>query len=882
MKGLVSWFAGNHVAANLLMIFVLIAGIVTGVTMNMEVFPEGTLDQIFISTSYPGASPAEVEEAIIRRIEEKIAGLSGIKRIDSMARDEVKAEVDRITTFPDEAEEPVIRERVRSIFVIMMAIFGDAPEATLKHLAERIKDDITNLPGITQASVSGVREGEIHIEIPESILRQYGLTLGQVSQAVRRGSLDLPAGSVKTAGSEILIRTKGRRYRAVDYEDIAVISRADGSKVTLGQIAHLHEGYPDVDRFARFKGKPAAIVQVYRVADQRALDVAKTVKQYVEEIRGTLPAGIDIEISRDLSVMLQSRLTLLSKNMAFGLILVIVILGLFMTVGLAFWVTLGIPISFAIGVFFLPHFDITINMMSLFAFIMVLGIVVDDAIIVGESVFRKQEEGYPPLKAAIEGTLEVGRPVIFAVLTTVAAFYPLLLGGGRMGRIMSNIPYVVILVLLGSLLECLVILPAHLARSKSAVAMYQGKVHKGRFMDRLLKAFVRGPYAKILRFCTQYRYITVAFSVGIVLIVLGFYQGGWIRFTFFPRMEGNTMTATVTMPAGVPVDRTLEVVTHLENAAVKAMGDQDKKRPEGSLPLLKAIQANIGSAGGRGGGSGSAQRGGHLAQIYVRLIDGEERNMSTFELGNKWREEAGPIPEAESISYRMFHFRSGNPIEVHLSHNDRDQLLAAADELKAKLDEYPGVFDIEDSFLAGKKEMQLKLKPAAQTLGLTLSDLAQQVRHAFYGAEALRFQRGQDEVKVLVRYPDSERKSLGDVEKMRIRTPDGSAVPFSRVAEVNMDQGYASIQRAQRLRVIMVSADVDEDAANANEIRLDLEEKVLPQIKAVFHDIRYSVEGEGKEQKESLADVVKGFGIALFCIYALLAIPFKSFTQPIL
>ncbi len=902
MKGLVSWFAGNHVAANLLMIFVLIAGIVTGVTMNMEVFPEGTLDQIFISTSYPGASPAEVEEAIIRRIEEKVAGLSGIKRIDSTARegsgtvtievmkdwdlkallDEVKAEVDRITTFPDEAEEPVIRERVRSIFVIMMAIFGDAPEATLKHLAERIKDDITNLPGITQASVSGVREGEIHIEIPESILRQYGLTLGQVSQAVRRGSLDLPAGSVKTAGSEILIRTKGRRYRAVDYEDIAVISRADGSKVTLGQIAHLHEGYPDVDRFARFKGKPAAIVQVYRVADQRALDVAKTVKQYVEEIRGTLPAGIDIEISRDLSVMLQSRLTLLSKNMAFGLILVIVILGLFMNVGLAFWVTLGIPISFAIGVFFLPHFDITINMMSLFAFIMVLGIVVDDAIIVGESVFRKQEEGYPPLKAAIEGTLEVGRPVIFAVLTTVAAFYPLLLGGGRMGRIMSNIPYVVILVLLGSLLECLVILPAHLARSKSAVAMYQGKVHKGRFMDRLLKAFVRGPYAKILRFCTQYRYITVAFSVGIVLIVLGVYQGGWIRFTFFPRMEGNTMTATVTMPAGVPVDRTLEVVTHLENAAVKAMGDQDKKRPEGSLPLLKAIQANIGSAGGRGGGSGSAQRGGHLAQIYVRLIDGEERNMSTFELGNKWREEAGPIPEAESISYRMFHFRSGNPIEVHLSHNDRDQLLAAADDLKVKLGEYPGVFDIEDSFLAGKKEMQLKLKPAAQTLGLTLSDLAQQVRHAFYGAEALRFQRGQDEVKVLVRYPDSERKSLGDVEKMRIRTPDGSAVPFSRVAEVNMDQGYASIQRAQRLRVIMVSADVDEDAANANEIRLDLEEKVLPQIKAVFHDIRYSVEGEGKEQKESLADVVKGFGIALFCIYALLAIPFKSFTQPII
>ena len=901
MRGFVSWFAENHVAANLLMIFVLIAGVVTGITMNMEIFPEGTLDQISISTSYPGASPSEVEEAIIRRIEEKVAGLSGIKRIDSTARegfgtvaievikdwdlksllDEVKAEVDRITTFPDEAEKPVIRERVRSIFVIMMAIFGDAPEATLKHLAERIKDDITDLPGITQASVSGIREGEIHIEIPERTLRQYRLTLGQVSQAVRQGSLDLPAGSVKTAGSEILIRTKGRRYHAADYEDIAVITRPDGSMVTLGQIAQLRDGYEDVDRFARFKGKPAAIVQVYRVADQRALDVADTVKKYVDEIKDTLPAGVNIEISRDMSVMLQSRLTLLMKNMAFGLILVIIILSLFMNVRLAFWVTLGIPISFAIGVFFLPHFDITINMMSLFAFIMVLGIVVDDAIIVGESVFRKQEEGYPPLKAAVEGTLEVGRPVIFAVLTTVVAFYPLLLGGGMMGSIMSNIPYVVILVLLGSLLECLMILPAHLARSKSAAAIQQRKMRKGPIMDRLLKAFVRGPYAKILRFCTKWRYITVAFSVGILLIVLGLWQGGWILFTFFPRVEGDTMTATVTMPAGVPVDRTLEVVIHLENAAVKAMGDLDKKRPEGSLPLLESIQSNIGSAGGRGPGSGSAQVGGHMAQISVRLIDGEKRDMSTFELGNIWRKEAGPIPDAESISFRMFHFSSGNPIEIHLSHNDRDQLIAAAEELKAKLDEYPGVFDIEDSFLAGKQEMQLKLKPAARTLGLTLSDLAQQVRHAFYGAEALRFQRGRDEVKVLVRYPDSERKSLGHVEEMRIRTPDGSAIPFSRVAEVHMDQGYASIQRAQRLRVIQVSADVDEDTANANEIRLDLEEKVLPQMKALFHDLRYSVEGEGKEQKESLADVFKGFGIALFCIYALLAIPFKSFTQPI-
>lgn len=902
MKGFVSWFAENHVAANLLMMFVLLAGIVTAITMKMEVFPESTLDQISITIAYPGASPAEVEEAVIRRIEEKVAGLSGIKQIDSTARegsgtvnlevmkdwdlksllDEVKAEVDRITTLPEEAEKPVVRERIRQIFVIMLAIYGDASEATIKYLAQKIKDDITSLPGITLAQISGLRESEIHIEVSEKTLRQYGLTLGQIATAVRQGSLDLPAGSIKTSGSEILIRTKGRRYHAADYQDIAVIARADGSKVTLAQIADLRDGFEDVDRFARFEGKPAAIIQVYRVADQRALDVAEKVRKYVEKIKDTLPAGLEIKITRDMTTMLRGRLSLLVKNMTIGLILVIAILGLFMNMRLAFWVTLGIPISFAIGLWFMPRLDVTLNMMSLFAFIMVLGVVVDDAIIVGENIFRKQEEGYPPLRAAVEGTLEVGRPVIFAVLTTVAAFYPLLLGSGRMGRVMSNIPIVVILVLLGSLLECLAILPAHLARSKTALPMTQRKRRKEKLASRWLKAFVRGPFSRFLGFCIRWRYMTTAFSIAILLLAVGVWQGGWIRFTFFPRVEGDTMTCTVTLPAGVPVDRTIGVVTHLERAARKALGDLDKKRPKGSPPLIESIQSIIGSAGGHGPGSGAAQVGGHVAQVIVRLIESEKREMSTFQLGRIWRKEASPIPDVESATFAMFHFRSGNPIEVHLSLDNRDQLISAVDTLKLELNEYPGVFDVADNFLAGKPEMQLKLKPAARTLGLTLEDLARQVRHAFYGAEALRFQRAQDEVKVLVRYPDSERQSLGHLEKMRIRTPEGSAVPFSQVAQVKMDQGYASIQRTQRRRVIHVTANVNEDAANANEIRMDLERRVLPQLQANFPALRYTMEGEGKNQRESMEDVVKGFGIALFCIYALLAIPFRSFTQPII
>jgi multidrug efflux pump subunit AcrB len=902
VKGIVAWFAENHVATNLLMIFLLLAGAITGLTMKLEVFPESSLDRISITTVYTGASPAEVEEGVIRLIEEKVAGLAGIKRIDSLARegfgsvtievmkdwdlkillDEVKAEVDRITTFPKEAEKPIVREVTRRTQVLNVAVYGDVPESTIKHLAERIKDDITNLPGITLAEVSGVREAEIHIEISEQTLRRYGLTLNKVAEAVRKASLDLPAGSVKSVGGEVLVRTKGRRYYASDYRDVAVITRADGSKVTLGQIADLKDGFEDVDILSRFQGKTAGIVMVYRVADQNALKVADTVKRYAAEIRDSLPAGVNIEIYQDRSKILRSRINLLLRNMTLGLILVSILLGLFLNLRLAFWVTLGIPISFMAGLWVLPRFDVSINMVSLFAFIMVLGIVVDDAIVIGENVFRKREEGLEPLKASVEGTLEVGRPVIFAVLTTVVAFWPLLLGGGTMGKIMRNLPIVVILVLLGSLVESLLILPAHLVGKRRRSAERKTKPMKEKRMSRWLKWVIKGPYAKLLNFCLKWRYATVGLGIAILLLTLGVWKAGWIKFTFFPKVESDILICSLTMPAGTPVGRTKEVVAHLERSAKEALAEVDRRRPKDAPPIFEYSAALIGmQTGGRGPHAGPAQVGGHLGQVFVQLLEGEKRDIGSTELATLWRKKVGDIPDAESITFVSALFTAGNPIEVHLSLDDHGRLLAAAEELKGELKGYPGVFDVSDSFLPGKKEMQLKLKPAARSLGLTLNELAQQVRHAFYGAEALRLQRDQDEVKVLVRYPDSERKSLGYVEKMRIRAPDGSEVPFSQAAEVNMEEGYVSVERAQRLRVIKVIADVDETKTNANEVRMDLETRFLPQLKNHFPGLRYTIEGEGKEQKESFADVIKGFAIALFGIYALLAIPFKSFTQPL-
>jgi multidrug efflux pump subunit AcrB len=902
MKGIVAWFAENHVAANLLMLFLLLAGAVTGLTMKLEVFPETSLDQISISMSYPGASPAEVEEAIVQRIEENVAGLAGIKRIDSVAReglgsvnievmkgwdlkellDEVKAEVDRITTFPEEAEEPVVRELTRRTQVINVAVYGDAPESTIKHLTEKIKDDITNLPNITYAELSGIRTAEIHIEIPEQTLIRYGLTLGQVAEAVRTASLDLPAGSVKTAGGEILLRTKGRRYHAADYNDVAVITRADGSKVTLGQIANLKDGFEDVDLTSQFQGKPSGVIEVYRVADQNALTVADTVKRYVEEIRPSLPQGVDIDFYRDRSKILRSRINLLLRNMAIGLILVSILLGLFLNVRLAFWVTLGIPISFAAGMLLLPRFDVSINMISLFAFITVLGIVVDDAIIVGENIFRRQEEGVESLNASVQGAVEVGRPVIFAVLTTVVAFWPLLLGSGTMGKVMRNIPIVVIVVLLGSLAESLLILPAHLARSKHAVADPARGPRKENIVARWLKWVINSPYNWLVNFCVRWRYATVALGIAMLLLTMGVWNGGWIKFTLFPTIEGDRLTCSLTMPAGTPVERTTEIVAHLERSAKEALAEMDRQRSKDALPLFEHSRALIGlHPRGHGPMAAGPQEGGHLAQVTIQLLDGELRDVSATNLATLWRNKAGVIPDAEAITFQSALFTAGNPVEVHLSLDDHDRLLAVADELKEELKGYPGVFDVSDSFLLGKEEMQLKLKLAARSLGITLDDLARQVRHAFYGAEALRLQRDQDEVKVMVLYPESERKSLGHVEEMRIRTPDGNEVPFNQVAEVKMERGYASIERAQRLRVIKVTADVDETVANANEVRMDLESRFLPQLKQNHPGLRYTIEGAGKEQKESMADVVRGFVIALFCIYALLAIPFRSFTQPL-
>jgi multidrug efflux pump subunit AcrB len=900
VRGLIAWFAGNRVAANLLMLFFVVAGLVTAMTMKLEVFPETALDLISIEVPYPGASPSEVEEAIVQRVEEAVAGLAGIDRITSQAvenlgrvtievvkgwdlqklLDEVKSAVDRITGFPEEAEKPIVREVTRRTQVISVAVFGEQPEATLKAVAERLKDGLVSLPEVTTADLLGVRPREVHVEISEETLRRHGLTLEQVAQAISRSSLDLPAGSVKGEAGEILVRAKGRKYRAEDYAEVTLISRTDGSRLRLGEIATLRDGFPDTDLFVRFQGEPAAFIQVYRVADQNALDVARAVKEYVEQVRPSLPPGIGIRFFNDRSETLQSRLDLLVRNMSIGLGLVCLILGMFLNARLAFWVALGIPVSFLAGIWALPWFDVSINMISLFSFIMVLGIVVDDAIIIGEHIFTRRERGEAPLSAAVDGTVSIGRPVIFSVLTTIAAFWPLLMAGGMMGKIMRNIPIVVILVLTASLIESLLILPCHLAHSRITPADRTRPRRPSR-SARWLKRLIDGPYRRLLLLCLRWRYANAAVGISVLLLCAGVIAGGHLKFVFFPKVEGDFLTANLTMPADTPVERTLEVLDRLEQAAREVISEADAERPGDAPSLLRYTLVTAGLQGG-GGHMSDTSTGGHLGQVRIQLLPGEQREISTNALAARWRERVGPIPDAEELTFSGELFRPGNPIELHLSADDEEVLLRAAEELESRLADFDGVFGIGDSFTRGKVELQLSLKPSARSLGLTLGDLALQVRHALYGAEALRFQRDKDEVKVLVRYPESERRSLADLRRIRIRTRDGREIPFREVAQARLDQGYSTIERTQQRRVIKVYADVNPEKANANELRETLAKEVLPELQGKFPGLFYSMEGEGREQAQSMADMMRGFLVALSLIYALLAVPFKSFGQPLI
>ena len=911
MKGLVAWFAQNGVVANLVMVVIVVVGLMTIPTLKKEVFPEFSIGMISVSVSYRGAAPEEVEEAVCVRVEEAVQGLDGIKKISSTASegigtvilevetgyndrevlDDVKARVDAISTFPEETEKPVIQTANTRFQVINVSVSGETDELTLKRLGEQVRDELSLLPEISQVELRNARPYEISIEVSEEALRRYRLTFDDVARAVRRTSIDLPGGSVKTGSGEILLRTKGQAYRGVEFEKIPLITRNDGSRLHLADVARVVDQFEDSDKFAWLDGKRTVMVQVFRVGDQNALEVARAVHEYVNQAKTRLPDGISITTWADAAKILQSRVDLLVKNAMSGLFLVFLVLALFLRLRLAFWVTIGIPISFLGAIAMMPVFDVSINMLSLFSFILVLGIVVDDAIVVGENVFAKQEATKNGLTSAILGTREVAIPVIFGVLTTVAAFSPMLFVPGSMGKVWRVIPLIVVPTLLFSLVESNLVLPYHISHYRP-----QSRSDKKNFLIKGfnwffglfangMEWFIQRIYKPVLQFSLEWRYLTVAAAVSTLVLTAGLVTSGIVKFIYFPQVEGDNVVADLTMPQETPVEVTTEAIRRIEESAFKL----DKEiQAETGHSLFRHILTAVGEQPFRTqsnrnmGTSLTEYSNAYLGEVNIELLPSENRAMSSNRIANRWREITGTIPGAVELTFTSDLIGGGKAIDIQLAGSNVNDLREAVAQTKMKLTQYAGVVEVADSFRGGKPELKLAILPKAESLGLSLQDLGRQVRQGFFGEEAQRIQRGRDDVRVMVRYPLEKRRSLNTLEKMRVRSADGNEVPFSAVATFEMGRGFATINRVDRRRTINITAEIDESKTNANQVLGDMQKTFFPNLRSLYPNIAYSFEGEQRSQAETLEGLGKGFIVAMLVIYAMMAIPFRSYIQPII
>jgi multidrug efflux pump subunit AcrB len=869
---------------------------------------------IRITVEYLGAAPEEVEQGVCIRIEEEIEGIDGIDKIrssaiegacavivellsgadESQVLDDVKARVDAIDTFPDETEKPVIAKVTLQRAVADVAISGDVDERALKALAERVRDEILTLPGITQTELRLVRPFEISIEVSEESLRRHGLRFDDVVQAVRSSSLDLPGGSIKTAGGEILLRTKGQAYRGLEFEDLVAIARRDGTRVPLGEIANVVDGFEDVDLAARFDGQPAAVVQVYRVGDQDVIEISETLKEYVAKANQRIPEGIAITIWQDDSIPLKSRRDTLLRNGRNGFLLVLAVLALFLRARVAFWVTLGVPISFLGALWLFSPLGLSIDVISLFALIVVLGILADDAVVVGERAHAHQERTGKRLEGAIAGTQEVAIPVIFGVLTTVAAFTPMLMVPGPMGQVFSIMAKVVTICLIFSLIESQLVLPAHLAlghgesESEGRSAFTRRWKRIQRFFGGSLERFAAAIYRPALERALEWRYTTIAGAILLLFLTVGHLASGRMHFSFFPPVQADFLAAWLTMPQGTPFEVTEAAVRRLEASVAERRAEPDPELAAADESLVLHVLASVGRQPFRdrqsrtpAGGPQQASDDSHLGEVVLELVPSEERAIDTAQVAQRWRRIVGSVPDAVELVFASDLFSAGEAINVQLQGIDVGALRDAASGVKADLARYPGVIDIADSFREGKQEVKLKIKPTAEPLGLTLRDLARQVRQSFYGEEAQRIQRGRDDIRVMVRYPEEQRRSLGDLENVRIRTLDGAEVPFRTVANAELGRGFATIQRTDRMRVVNVTANVDRALTTANDVLADLQAASLPQILADYPSVSYSLEGEQREQRRAFSGLLSAYVLALLMIYALLAVPLRSYTQPL-
>ena len=891
---MIAWFARNHVAANLLLITILIAGLFSlSNRIPLEVFPSFATDRINISVSLRGATPEDVEKSISIRIEEAIQDLEGVKQIDSRSQEgsssvnievdsgydpremlaDIKSRVDEINTFPADAEKPVISLVTRKRDVIAVTVASIYSEKETREYAEKVLDDLLNNPEITQVELKGVRNYEISIEVPQNKLRQYELTIAQISSAISNSSTDISAGNLRTRGGDILLRSKGQAYRKDEFEKIAIKTNVDGSIIRLSDIAIIQDAFEEMPVRARFNGKKAAFLDVYRIGQQSAIDVADAVRTYITDQQSSLPVGIELSFWDDDSQIVKNRISTLTTSAFQGGILVLALLTLFLRPSIAFWVFIGIPVSFMGAFIMMPVFGVTLNIMSLFAFILVLGIVVDDAIVTGENIYTHLKTAESGEMAAILGTQEVATPVTFGVLTTIAAFLPLAFIEGARGALFAQIPVIVIPVLIFSLIESKFVLPSHLKNLKlRSTAENQSKFSKMQqaFADGFERAIIRF-YQPLLKRAINNKTTTLVGFVGVFLVIIALIMSGWSKFIFFPRIPSETVRASLSLPAGTPFEVTNKYIVKMAEKA--DLLKQKYLEPSTNESVIINILA---SAGGRGGASNTGS-----VRFEITPPESRELAITSSELVKEWRNLIGPIPGAESITFRAEIGRSSDPIHVQFKANSLETLKEVTDKVKVKLATYPTVFDITDSLSNGKEELQIELTEQGKALGITRVSISRQVRNAFFGSQVQRIQRGRDDVRVMVRLPLDERRTTADLENILIVTPSGGSVPLSHVAKLIPGKSPSTISRVDRYRTANVSADVEKSNTNMTVLQADLK-AYLDELVVHYPGVSHSLEGEAKEQRESFGSLGWALLFVFFIIYALLAIPFKSYLQPII
>jgi multidrug efflux pump subunit AcrB len=878
------WFTENKVASNLLMIAILLGGVLSLPLLDREVMPGIPLDMIQVNVDYPGASPAEIEERICIRIEEAVHDLEGIESMLSEAvagrggvaieiakgfetermLGDIKARVDALDTLPEEAEEPLIQEAPWSEEVIELVVSADTDEAALREIAYRVRDEVARLQGVDEVVLEGLRDPEMAIEVSELTLQKYNLTFDDVVTAIRRSSINLPGGSIRASGGDISLRTFEQAYSAQDFADIIVLRNADGTRVRLGDVADIRDGFEETDALSRFNGHRAAAIIVRVRNNPDVVAVNEAVRAYAEEARATLPPGVQLDFWLDRSEIFSSRANMLIKSGLMGLALVFLLLTLFLRPAIAIWVCVGIAVSFMGAIFVIPSTPISINMMTLFAFVLVLGIVVDDAIIIGESIHVQVQKGLRGTEAAYVGAQRVAKPVIFAALTTMIAFSPALFIDGAAAKMTMPLSVVVILALIFSLVDAFMILPAHLSHLKplddNEATGLLGRTR--RKVAKSLSDFSEQRYRPFITKAIEARYLALSVFIALWLVVMSFVQGGWVKQTFYPLIPGDNIIASVTLSDGVSFATTEQVVAQIERAADSVRTQYDEERGTDIVKNVRtfARENNI--------------------QITMELVHGEERNVPIEQITERWRGEIGFIPDTKAYNFD-YHLINREPsIKLGLTADDPQVLMAATARVEAKLATYDGLFGINNSQRSARTEILVTARDNADNYDVSRDQLARQVRQGFFGEEVQRIPRGRDEVKVMVRYPEEARRSLEQINRMRIRVGEDVQIPIGSVANLEFGQGASAIRRLDRRRIVEVTAEADYELADPHRIVTDIRENYAPGLIKEFPGLEFLVKGEQDAASKFLLELVRLTLMAFLCTFGLIAIAFRSYIQP--